>query len=60
MNNCTNCEHAVFDEIWCEYKCKARCTRIYILLNSSECPSFKFERRKNYEQTQLSDGPGYE
>ena len=46
MNNCTNCEHAVFDEIWCEYKCKARCTRIYILLNSSECPEYKEKKEK--------------
>lgn len=21
MKNCTNCKHAIFDEIWGEYKC---------------------------------------
>ena len=22
MDNCSNCKHALFDEIWGEYKCK--------------------------------------
>lgn len=41
MENCTTCEHSVFDEEWGEYKCTLRKTRIYILLDSSECNNFK-------------------
>lgn len=46
MENCKNCEHAVFDDVWGEYKCKATNHRIYILLDSSECPSYKKKKEK--------------
>lgn len=41
MDNCKNCEHAIFDLLWGEYKCKVRQTNIPILLNSTECKSYK-------------------
>lgn len=41
MSNCKNCENAVFDPLWGEYKCKVRKTTVYILLEPSECPSYK-------------------
>jgi len=41
MDNCVDCEHSVFDPVWGEYKCKKFERRIYILLNSSECPEYK-------------------
>ena len=50
MENCKNCEHSVFDELWGEYKCKARGTRIYILLNSSECSSYKKGPEKAFDE----------
>ena len=28
MNNCKTCANAVFDERWCEYKCKVHQHRI--------------------------------
>lgn len=46
MENCKNCEHAVFDPLWGEYKCKARETRIYILLDSSECSDYTKKKEK--------------
>lgn len=24
MANCVNCEHAIFDEVWGEYKCRIK------------------------------------
>jgi hypothetical protein len=47
MENCKNCEHSVFDEQWGEYKCKVRETRIYILLNSSECTEYGKKKEKS-------------
>ena len=44
--NCATCEHSVFDELWGEYKCKDRETRIYILLDSSECPKYTKKKEK--------------
>lgn len=41
MGNCTTCGNAVFDPQWGEYKCKVRKTTVYILLDSSECASYK-------------------
>lgn len=46
MENCKTCKHSVFDPTWGEYKCKSRGTRIYILLNSSECPEYKKDPEK--------------
>lgn len=46
MDNCKNCEHSVFDELWGEYKCKHFEHRIYILLDASECASYKKEKEK--------------
>lgn len=46
MENCKNCEHAVFDPLWGEYKCKVRKTRIYILLDSSECSDYTKKKEK--------------
>lgn len=46
MGNCTNCEHAVFDHVWGEYKCKKFEHRIYILLDSSECPEYAKKKEK--------------
>lgn len=50
MENCKNCEHSVFDPIWGEYKCKARGTRIYILLDSSECSDYKKGPEKTFDE----------
>jgi hypothetical protein len=41
MGNCKTCKNAIFDETWGEYKCKARETVIYILLDSNECSDYK-------------------
>ena len=51
MENCANCEHSVFDKLWGEYKCKVFEHRIYILLDSSECPEYK----KGPEKTFVED-----
>lgn len=40
MSNCKNCINSIFDERMGEYKCKVLQRRIYILLDSSECPSY--------------------
>lgn len=45
--NCANCEHAVFDKVWGEYKCKEFKRRIYILLGSSECPKYTKKKGDN-------------
>lgn len=45
--NCTTCEHSVFDEQWGEYKCKFFEHRIYILLDSSECPEYAKKKGGN-------------
>lgn len=50
MENCKNCEHSVFDPLWGEYKCKARETRIYILLDSSECSDYKKGPEKTFDE----------
>lgn len=44
--NCTTCEHSVFDEVLGEYKCKHRETRVYVILDSSECPSYKKKEKE--------------
>ena len=49
MENCKTCEHAVFDELWGEYKCKKRETRIYILLDSKECKDYA-KKKENKEK----------
>lgn len=41
MENCTTCKHAVFDALWGEYRCAVRGTRLYIMLDSSECTEYK-------------------
>lgn len=41
MGNCKNCEHSVYDKLWGEYKCKILQRRMYILLDSTECPNYK-------------------
>lgn len=51
MENCTNCEHAVFDELWGEYKCKKREQRIYILLDSKECADYKKKPKEEKKNT---------
>lgn len=38
-SNCTTCKHAVFDEMWGEYKCKERHIRVYDILN--DCKDYK-------------------
>lgn len=45
MNNCKDCAHSVFDELWGEYKCKEHDHTVYILLDASECPSYKKEAK---------------
>ena len=45
--NCTTCEHSVFDEQWGEYKCKFFEHRMYILLDSSECPNYTKKKGDN-------------
>lgn len=40
MENCTTCEHAIFDALWGEYRCAVRGTRLYIMLDSSECSDY--------------------
>ena len=43
-NNCADCEHMKVDELWGEYKCLALGSKIYILLESFECPYY--DRKK--------------
>ena len=40
MNNCTTCKNAYFDALWGEYKCSVRGTKLYILLDSTECRDY--------------------
>ena len=44
MCNCANCENSVYVEQWGDYKCMYFEHRIYVLLDSSECP--KYEKKK--------------
>lgn len=46
MDNCTTCEHSVFDEKWGEYKCKKYSHRVHILLDADECPGYKRDPEK--------------
>lgn len=46
MATCADCKHSVFDETWGEYKCKAFERRVYILLDSTECPKYKKKKEK--------------
>jgi hypothetical protein len=46
-DNCTTCECSVFDELWGEYKCKFFDHRIYILLDTSECPEYTKKKGDN-------------
>lgn len=49
MDNCTNCENSIFDELWGEYKCKVLQHRMHILLDSSECKFYKKDLSKKGE-----------
>lgn len=51
MDNCKNCKHSRFDEQWGEYKCDVRKNRIYILLDSSECPNYKKKKSEKEKKT---------
>ena len=41
MNNCKDCVHSKFDELWGEYKCLKLHHRIYILLDKDECTYYE-------------------
>ena len=41
MIRCVNCEHAVFDEQWGEYKCKKKHYTIYYDSESANCKDYK-------------------
>ena len=40
MENCTTCEHAIFDALWGDYRCMKRETKVYILLGPDECVDY--------------------
>lgn len=40
MIRCVNCEHAVFDERWGEYKCKKKKHKIYSDTESANCKDY--------------------
>lgn len=57
MNNCKNCEHAIFDEKWGELKCKVKCRRIYEALKSKyTCDKWK-EKKSDGKQSTMADKP---
>lgn len=41
MRSCLTCKHRVYDKGRDEYCCRARRTKIHILLNPSECRSYE-------------------
>ena len=41
MNSCRNCENAVFDQVFGEYKCSVSKTRIYYPDLHFNCPDWK-------------------
>lgn len=41
MTRCTTCEHAVFDELWGEYKCKKKHRKVYKDAESAKCEDYK-------------------
>lgn len=46
MNNCKNCEHAIFDEKWGEYKCGAKHRTCIVSEVESGCERWK-EKKSN-------------
>lgn len=49
MNNCKDCKHSIFDELWGEYKCKVLKRRVYILLDKDECPNYEKKKEETKE-----------
>lgn len=46
MKACKTCEHAVFDELWGEYKCKKKERRIYEPVKPEDCEFYKKVKEK--------------
>ena len=46
MFNCKDCEHAVFDETWGEYKCKFHGHVIYKPETKENCEGYKQNKSK--------------
>ena len=44
--NCKNCEYAVFDVFWGEYKCEKRSIILYTLMHADECNEFSESENK--------------
>ena len=44
INNCSNCKHAKFDNIWGEYKCLKHGYRVYAVINADACPDYEKQK----------------
>lgn len=56
MNNCRNCEHAIFDEEWGEFKCevhKRTCTAYETKLGG--CNNWKERKTNGTKQSTMAD-----
>lgn len=51
MNDCRNCGHRIFDEVWGEYKCKLHEHRIYDLDKYIDCPGHTNAIKKEEDKT---------
>lgn len=40
-SRCVDCEHAIFDELWGEYKCKIKKRRVEDPNEYTDCKTFK-------------------
>ena len=49
MANCKDCKHSVFDEVWGEYKCEVRLTRIYDITEKAKCKDYSKDQSKTTE-----------
>lgn len=54
MISCANCEFAIFDETWGDYKCKKLHRRVYDPESHKPCDAYKAGRveisKKEYEE----------
>lgn len=43
---CSDCDHAKFDQVWGEYKCKKFHHRIYDMKKVEECEGYEPKKKK--------------
>lgn len=47
MPKCTECEHCFLNDVWGDYRCRARQITIYSMEKYADCEDFKEKKNEN-------------